>query len=275
MPLPALQSLQLRVDGGTAWLSFHHGKANEMGRAELAEIAALAAWLGEQRGVHTLVTSSERTSKSGTPIFVSGANVTERRGWDDAQIKAHVRFQRQTLAALRDAPVLHIGVVAGVAFGWGTEYLLTCDYVLAVDGARFALPETGLGILPGAGGTAELQRRIGPAQALRLGLTGEVIDAAEAVRIGLAQERFATQADALARATALATAAGTRSPTANAAFKAALLATRGLGPDAAAEIEAQAYEHCVDSGEAAIGRARFGGDNPDLSWGERRPLRSR
>ena len=50
MPLPALQSLQLRVDGGTAWLSFHHGKANEMGKAELAEIAALTAWLGEQRG---------------------------------------------------------------------------------------------------------------------------------------------------------------------------------------------------------------------------------
>ena len=54
-----------------------------------------------------------------------------------------------------------------------------------------------------------------------------------------------------------------------------MLASRGLSPEAATEIEAEAYEQFVDTGEAAIGRARFGGDNPGLAWGERRPLRGR
>lgn len=267
--LPELTSLHLTTEGPVAWLRFDHGKANEIGTAELADIQRVTAWLSEDPSICALVSWSTRVSRSGTPIFVAGANVTERVGWSTEQVKAHVRHQRAVLAGLRMAPVLHVGVVSGVAFGWGTEYLLTCDYVLAVTGARFALPETGLGILPGAGGTSELQRRVGPAHALRLGLTGEAVDADEAVRIGLAQESHASTEAALDRARALAAAAATRSPTANAAFKTALLASQGLGYAARAELEAEAYEHCVDTGEAAIGRARFGGKEA-LPWGPRR-----
>ncbi|HMV67897.1 MAG TPA: enoyl-CoA hydratase/isomerase family protein, partial [Myxococcota bacterium] len=169
---PDLQRLHLTVDGSTAWLRLDHGKANEMGSEELAELDRLVGWLHEAP-VAALVTHASRVTASGTHVFVAGANVRERVGWDDARVKAHVRYQRAVLGRLRSAPLLHVGVVAGVAFGWGAEYLLTCDYVIAVEGARFALPETGLGILPGAGGTSELQRRVGPAHALRLGLTGE------------------------------------------------------------------------------------------------------
>ena len=78
------------------------------------------------------------------------------------------------------------GVVAhGVALGWGTEFMLTADWRIAVDNAVFGLPETGLGIVPGAGGTAELWAEIGVGQALKMGMTGERIDASEAKRIGL------------------------------------------------------------------------------------------
>lgn len=268
---PALQSLHLTTDGSVARLRFDHGKANEIGTRELEDLETLTAWLHEDPSICALISGSTRVSRSGTPIFVAGANVTERAGWEEARVKAHVRHQRQVLARLRQVPVLHVGVVAGVAFGWGTEFLLSCDYVLAVEGARFALPETGLGILPGAGGTSELQRRIGPAHALRLGLTGEAISAAEAVRIGLAQELHPTPEAAEARAAALASAAATRSPTANAAFKAALLAGQGLDYASRAELEALAYERCVDAGEAAIGRARFAaGAEGAPAWGPRR-----
>lgn len=271
MPEPRLESLHLEIDpANTAWLTFNHGKANEIGSVELGDIERLTAWLRASPAIRTLISRSDRVSKSGTPIFVAGANVTERTGWTDDDIKRHVRRQRAALAALAAAPVLHVGIVAGVAFGWGTEYLLTCDYVLAIDGARFALPETGIGILPGAGGTSELQLRIGPAQALRLGMTGEAIDAAEAVRIGLAQERFAAAEPAEARARQLAAACATRSPTANATFKHALRGSQGLNPVERAEVEARAYERCVDSGEAAIGRARFSGAPDAPGWGPRR-----
>ncbi len=257
-------------DGAVVSLELDHGKANEIGVVQLDELDALVASLNAGPAV-ALVTWSRRVSSRGTPLFIAGANVTERVGWSDAAVKAHVRRQRETLAALRRAPVLHVVVVGGVAFGWGTELTLAADYVIAADGARFALPETGLGILPGAGGSTELQRRIGPAHALRLGMTGEVIDAAEAARIGLVQERCATVDDALARAMALARMAATRSPTALAAFKGAVIDSAGLGWDARRELEAVASERCVDSGDAAIGRAWFaagGGEAP--AWGPRR-----
>jgi enoyl-CoA hydratase/carnithine racemase len=188
---------------------------------------------------------------------VAGANVTERAGWPDDRVKAHVRWQRSVLGALRRAPVFHIGVVGGVALGWGTEYLLTCDYRIAADGAVFGLPETGLGILPGAGGTSELWSQVGPSHALRLGMTGEQIDADEAVRIGLVQERSTDVAAGLDRARALAARVAKRSPTALAAFKRGVLAAIGANAADRTELEAVAYERCVDVGDAAIGRAGF------------------
>ena len=165
-------------------ITMNHGRVNEMGSAELRDWEAITSSL--QSGSHrALVSHSTKVTRSGKPIFIAGANVTERVGWSVDQVKAHVRWQRETLASLRRAPAFHVTVVDGLALGWGTEFMITADYRIATPNARFALPETGIGILPGAGGTSELSRIVGPNQALRLGMTGEQIDAAEALRIGL------------------------------------------------------------------------------------------
>lgn len=272
--IDGIETLQLNAthDGAVWELRFDHGKANEIGTEQLDELDRLADALAADPTVRALVSTSTRQSRRGTPIFVAGANVTERLGWSDEQVKAHVRRQRKTLGRLRRAPVFHVAVVAGVAFGWGTEFLLTADYRIAASGARFALPETGLGILPGAGGTGELHAQIGMAHALRLGMTGEVIEPAEAARIGLVQEAFDDHAQAMDRARALAARAATRSPTANAAFKAAVLAAEGQDAEHRTESEAKAYERCVDLGEAAIGRANFAAsrDGTPIPWGPKR-----
>jgi enoyl-CoA hydratase/carnithine racemase len=154
-------------------------------------------------------------------------------------------------------PLFHVAVINGVALGWGTEYVLTADYRIACAQSVYALPETGLGILPGAGGTAELWAQVGLPQALRLGMTGERIDANEACRIGLVQEVLPDVDAGLARAKALAERVSRNSPTAVAAFKRAALAAVGANDTARVEIETKAYEHCLDSGEAAIGRTHF------------------
>jgi len=243
-------------DGRIVRLRLDHGKANEMGSEQLHELTRLADRLRASDAV-ALITTSTKKSSRGTPIFQAGANVTERVGWADDAVKAHVRWQRDVLADLRRAPVFHVVVVDGVALGWGTEFLLVGDYRIATPAARFALPETGLGILPGAGGTSELWSQIGAPHALRLGMTGERIDASEAQRIGLVQE-LAPDADAaVARAEALAGLASRRSPTALAAFKGAVLDSVGASEADRTEREAAAYEACVDAGEAAIGRAHF------------------
>jgi len=257
-------------EGRVVTLRFDHGKANEMGSAQLHELHHLAEALEHSEVVAMITTSSKRTSR-GTPIFQAGADVTERVGWGDEQVKAHVRWQRDVLAALRRAPVFHVVVVQGMALGWGTEFMLVGDYRIATPAARFALPETGLGIVPGAGGTSELWSQIGAPQALRLGMTGERIDATEALRIGLVQELFDDGEEAMGRARQLAGLAAKRSPTAVAAFKRALLDSVGASEAARTEREAAAYARCVDRGEAAIGRKHFAairaGEVPP--WGPR------
>lgn len=245
--LPADSIVEVELD---------HGRANEMGSALMDEWKRLAIAL-ERGPARALITWSRRRSEKGTPIFIAGADVAERADWPVERVRSHVRHQRSVLARLRRAPVFHIVVVDGVALGWGTEFLITADYRIAGPGASFGLPETGIGILPGAGGTSELWAMIGVPQALRLGMTGERLDPKEAHRIGLVQERVDSLDSGLERARHLAAAVARRSPTAIAAFKQGVLDSVGREPADRAEVEARAYERCLDNGDAAIGRVRF------------------
>ncbi len=256
---------------GLLLLSLDHGKANEMGTEQLAALERLCDLVNADQRIRCVCTRSTKTTPSGKSVFVAGANVTERSDWDDARVKKHVRRQRAVMEALSHLPAFTVAVVDGVTLGWGVEYLLTQDYVLSTSHASYGLPETGLGILPGARGTAELAARVGLAQALRLGCTGELVRGDEALRIGLVQEIHGDAVSCLQRARELSISLLRRSPTAVAAYKQALLAAQGRPSAERLEEEARAYELCVDSGEAAIGRASFatsrGGAIPP--WGPR------
>lgn len=244
-------------DVGLLVLDLDHGKANEVGSAQLDAFDGLCEIVESRDEIRCVLTTSRRTSKRGTPIFIAGANVTERSGWDDDRVRQHVRRQRALMGRLRRLPVFTIAAVHGVALGWGVEFLMTADTTLASPQASFALPETGLGILPGARGTAELASMIGPVQAMRLGCIGESIDAAEAHRIGLVQELVQDMDAARERAGAISRALSRRSPNAIALFKRALL--DGIGEPAAVrlQVEGDAYDACVSRGDAAVGRASF------------------
>ena len=277
MDLSSISALhpQLDTERQLLVLVLDHGKANEIGGEQLAAFEALCDLIEDParaEPITCLCTTSRRVSKRGKPIFIAGANVTERVGWDDARVKAHVIRQRKLMQRLRRLPLFNVALSGGVTLGWGTEYMLTADYSLATAAASFALPETGLGIVPGARGTAELASLVGPAQALRLGCTGESIDAAEALRIGLVQELAADVDAGLARVHGLAERLRRRSPLAVASFKAALLDGLGRCEAERIDLEEAAYERCVELGEAAIGRASFAeireGKTP--AWGKHR-----
>ncbi len=260
------------LDGKLVTLQFDHGRANEMGSAQITELEALAAALYADPVAVALVSFSRRVSSKGNPIFVAGANVTERAAWDHERTKAHVTWQRAVLQQVRRLPLFHIAIVNGVALGWGTEWLLTADWRIATPGAVFGLPETGLGILPGAGGSAELWHHVGVPQALRLGMTGERIGADEAHRIGLVQEVLPDVDAGLKRAHELAERVSRNSPTAVAAFKGVVLAAVGSPYAERTNLEAKAYASCVDSGDADIGRAGFSviSQGGNVQWGPRR-----
>jgi enoyl-CoA hydratase/carnithine racemase len=277
MDLSSISALHPHLDAERQLLilELDHGKANEIGAEQLAAFEALCGLLEapeRAQPITCLCTTSRRVSQRGKPIFIAGANVTERVGWDDARVKAHVIRQRKLMQRLRRLPLFNVALSGGVTLGWGTEYMLTADYSIATMAASFALPETGLGIIPGARGTAELASMVGPAQALRLGCTGESIDAAEAQRIGLVQELAADVDAGLARVNKLAEQLRRRSPFAVASYKAALLDGLGRCEAERIDLEEAAYERCVELGEAAIGRASFAeireGKTP--AWGKHR-----
>jgi enoyl-CoA hydratase/carnithine racemase len=272
MDLTPIAALHPRLDADRQLLilELDHGKANEMGSEQLAAFEALCNLLEGTQAITCLCTTSRRVSASGKPIFIAGANVTERVGWDDARVKAHVIRQRGLMQRLRRLPLFNVALSTGVTLGWGTEYMLTADYPMATAAASFALPETGLGIIPGARGTAELASLIGPAHALRLGCTGDSIDAREAARIGLVAELVPDLDAGLARVETFAEQLRRRSPLAVASFKSALLDGLGRSEPERIDLEEAAYERCVDLGEAAIGRSSFADirDGKTPAWGK-------
>ncbi|MDH4247070.1 MAG: enoyl-CoA hydratase-related protein [Deltaproteobacteria bacterium] len=122
---------------------------------------------------------------AGDKAFCAGADLKERRGMsDETWRRQHVIFEEASEALWR-FPIPLLAAVNGVALGGGCEFALACDFILASETARFGQPEVKLGIMPGAGGTQRLPRRVGIARAKELLFTGRLLNALEARDWGL------------------------------------------------------------------------------------------
>jgi enoyl-CoA hydratase len=125
---------------------------------------------------------------AGPRAFCAGADITEFEMPSSVVDARQAKQSPQWIDALADTIKPTIAAIHGFCLGGGLEIALACDIRIAALDAAFALPETTLAIIPGAGGTQRLSRAIGLASALRLTLTGERITADEAWRIGLVSE---------------------------------------------------------------------------------------
>ena len=124
--------------------------------------------------------------------FAAGADVAGLRGMSAEDVLAGERGVRW--GRLRTARLPVIAAVHGWCLGGGCELALTCDIVLAAENARFGLPETGLGLIPGAGGTQHLPRFAGRSLALEVILGGRTLAAREALRHGICSRVVAPEA---------------------------------------------------------------------------------
>ncbi|KXH84132.1 enoyl-CoA hydratase-related protein [Sporosarcina sp. HYO08] len=122
---------------------------------------------------------------AGDRSFSVGADLKERRTLTDLQVKRNVLKIGEVFTAIDQLPQPTIAMMNGFAFGGGMELALACDFRIAADSALMGLTETGLAIIPGAGGTQRLPRLIGEAKALELILTAKRLTASEALDIGL------------------------------------------------------------------------------------------
>lgn len=141
-----------------------------------------------------VITGSDRA-------FAAGADIKEMQGQSYARMLAEDRFAEWSRLTRLRKPV--IASVAGFALGGGCELAMMCDMIVADETARFGQPEIKLGLMPGMGGTQRLARLVGRARAMELCLTGRMIDAAEALRIGLVV-RVVPKGEALTEALKLA-----------------------------------------------------------------------
>lgn len=124
---------------------------------------------------------------AGEKAFVAGADINEFAGRTAVQQRT-VMKARSIFTAAEDFPKPLIAMINGFCLGGGCELALSCDIRIAGERARFGQPEINLGIIPGGGGTQRLTRLIGEGKAMQMILTGEMIDAQEAWRLGLVNE---------------------------------------------------------------------------------------
>ncbi|WP_128893940.1 enoyl-CoA hydratase [Longirhabdus pacifica] len=130
---------------------------------------------------------------AGDRVFCAGADLKERANMNPIQVRQAVSLIRKTMNDIESLPQPVIAVMNGMALGGGLELALACDIRMAADHAKFALTETSLGIIPGAGGTQRLPRLIGKGKAKELIFTARRIDAEEAENIRLVEHVVPTE----------------------------------------------------------------------------------
>jgi enoyl-CoA hydratase len=186
--------------------------------------------------------------------FAAGADVAEIAALNPAEAQAFAARGQCVFRLFETSPKPTIAAVNGFALGGGCELSMSCHVRVASDNAKFGQPEVKLGLLPGYGGTQRLPRLVGRGRALQLMLTGEAIDAAEALRIGLAN-KVVPAAELLASARALAHEMLKQAPLALAACIEVVDAGLDHGLEAGSAAEARAFGALVATDDMKEGTA--------------------
>jgi enoyl-CoA hydratase/carnithine racemase len=193
---------------------------------------------------------------AGARAFCTGADLRERAALDDTGRWAHNRALNDCANHIARLPIPTIAAINGLALGGGCEITLACDFRLAARHAEIALPEVGLGIIPGAGGTQRLPRLIGPTRAKELIFTGRRISAELALEWGLVSQVLAAEG-LLPAARELAAAIARCSPLAVAYAKAAIDVGIESSIEQGLRYETAAIRAALASVDYQIGLAAF------------------
>ena len=188
--------------------------------------------------------------------FIAGADISELASRNAFEAKLLARRGQEVFRRFETSPKPTIAAVNGFALGAGCEIAMACHLRIASEQAKFGQPEVKLGLTPGYAGTQRLPRLVGRGRALQLLLTGEMIDAAEAHRIGLVNA-VVPAAELLDRAKAMLTAMLANAPLALALCIEAVNAGYDLPFDEAQQFEANAFGLAASTQDMAEGTAAF------------------
>jgi enoyl-CoA hydratase/carnithine racemase len=170
---------------------------NALSRATIAEIKAVFEDARDDSAVRGVILTG-----AGGKSFIAGADINEVATDTPLQAEEKTRHGQAVMDLIENLGKPVIAAVNGFALGGGCETAMACTIRLAAESAKFGLPEVKLGIIPGYGGTQRLPRLVGKGRALQLILSGVMISAQEAYRIGLVNE-VVPDAELIARAEAI------------------------------------------------------------------------
>ncbi|MCF8565632.1 enoyl-CoA hydratase/isomerase family protein [Alicyclobacillus tolerans] len=174
------QMVQLKMEGPVAILTLNRAKQlNALNRQVLTELKEHLDALQTQKDVRTVLVTGDGRA------FAAGADISQMNNLTPNEAQEFAQFGQSVFSQLEALPQPTIALVQGYALGGGMELAMACDVRIAAQGAKFGQPEVTLGILPGFGGSQRLPRIVGQGRALHIMLSGEMIDAEQALSYGL------------------------------------------------------------------------------------------
>jgi enoyl-CoA hydratase len=180
----SLETVLYEKKGGIAYVTLNRPKVlNALNKTAVAELRVAFEHARDDSEVHGVILTG-----AGDKAFIAGADINEVATDTPVQAEEKTRRGQEVMNLIENLGKPVIAAINGFALGGGCEAALACTIRIAAENAKFGLPEVKLGIMPGYGGTQRLPRLVGKGAALQLILTGAMIGAQEAYRIGLVNE---------------------------------------------------------------------------------------
>src|ERR1700758_3261875 len=176
-----LENVVYDKKGPIAYVTLNRPKVmNALNKATINELRSAFENARDDSNVRGVILTG-----AGEKAFAAGADISEVANQTAIEAEESTRFGQSVTDLIENLGKPVIAAINGYALGGGCELAMACTLRIAADGARFGQPEINLGILPGYGGTQRLSRLVGKGKAMELMLTGALIGADEALRIGL------------------------------------------------------------------------------------------
>jgi len=245
-------NLLVAYEGAVATVTVNRPKAlNALNTHTITELLELSTDLETNPNVRAIVLTG-----AGDKAFVAGADIAEMAEMRPREARHFAELGGALMSAIETSDKPWIAAVNGFALGGGCELALACDFIYAARGARLGQPEITLGVIPGFGGTQRLLRRIGIGKAKEMVFTGDMVEAEEALRIGLV-DLVVDKAELVARARQTGEKIATKGPLAVAEAKRAMLHGQSLPlPDACA-LEVAGFASLFDTSDQKEGMKAF------------------
>jgi enoyl-CoA hydratase len=247
-----MSTLLTERDGPVVTLTLNRpDKLNALNEELLRELAGALALLDDDPAVRVAILTG-----AGDKAFAAGADIEAMAAMVPAQAKRFAGLAHRLGIRIEQAAFPVIAAVNGFALGGGCELALCCDFIYASDRARMGQPEVGLGVIPGFGGTQRLARIVGAPRARELCMTGDLLGAEDALRIGMVNA-VVPHVELLPKVRALAKTIAAKAPLAIASVKRTILRGADAPLATANELEATAFAALFGTHDQREGMGAF------------------